>query len=431
MSLNQTPKPLAVFVPWLHMHQPPIWVGQGSEAKLIGNLEKMLNGEPNSEENWNAQWFAQAYKNPARYVNLLKSEGLEPRIMVDYSGVLLEELAKLSSNGHFDHLEVEGEKIGDVISLWRQVLSEYPEAVEFTGTAYSHCYFPATPERDHEAQILEWRRVFADLFGTAALSNVRGFWLPEMGMTGDPTEALKLIRLLKKCGYEWIILPHSALDYPQDWSTPEVENRVHWLVVEAGGESEKMLCVVRDTDMGIRQQSGQNTDGCIQDIRYRGNTLKSSEIPPLVVPTSDGENGNVMMFEYFKNSFAPLFRESQQWSDIAFMTVSQYIDHYIRDRSITEIRLKPTGGSWIGGHQSWNEGDLRQGVLKAVEDLSQAYASRRQATNSSLSDQEERALLLCETSCFVYWGSEFWIQQAYQCLAWAKDLSSHQLPVTT
>ncbi|EAW37546.1 glycoside hydrolase [Lyngbya sp. PCC 8106] len=422
MSSNTTANPLAVFVPWLHMHQPPIWVGQGSDAKLIGNLEKMLNSEPNSEESWNSRWFAQAYKNPARYVKNLKSEGLNPRIMVDYSGVLLEELAKLSSNGHFAHLEVDGEMMGDVIGLWREVLSEHSEAVEFTGTAYSHCYFPATPERDHEAQIMEWRRVFADLFGTDALAKIRGFWLPEMGMTGDPAEALRLIRLLKKCGYEWIILPHSALEYPSDWSTPEVENRVHWLVVESGGESERILCVVRDTDMGIRQQSGQNTDGCIQDIRYRGNTLKESKIPPLVVPTSDGENGNVMMFEYFRNSFVPLFRESQHWPDIAFMTVSQYIDSYIGHNPSTEVRLKATGGSWIGGHQSWNEGDLRQGVLKAVERLSQACASRRQSSNSSLSDEQERALLLCETSCFVYWGSEFWAQQANQCLAWAEDL---------
>ncbi len=78
MSSNTTANPLAVFVPWLHMHQPPIWVGQGSDAKLIGNLEKMLNSEPNSEESWNSRWFAQAYKNPARYVKNLKSEGLNP-----------------------------------------------------------------------------------------------------------------------------------------------------------------------------------------------------------------------------------------------------------------------------------------------------------------------------------------------------------------
>ncbi len=420
--------PIALFVPWLHMHQPPIWMGGNTEPKFIGNLEKMLNAPPHTEESWNAQWYAQAYKNPARYIQILKAEGHQPRIMVDYSGVLLEELAKLSTHDSFTHREVGGEVLGDIIGLWRKVLAEHPEAVEFAGTAYSHCYFPATPERDHEAQILEWRRVFADLFGAEALARVRGFWPPEMGMTGEPGEALRFIRLLKRCGYEWIILPSAALERPEGWSTPELENQVHWLVVESGGESERILCVVRDTDMGIRQQSGQNFDGCINDIRYRGKVLlekaegsgknaagASSFTPPLIVPTSDGENGNVMMFEYFKNTFAPLFRESVRSPDIAFATVSQYLDTYLPQGPTTEVRLKPTGGSWIGGHQSWNEGDLRQRVLVAVEQLSQEYAK------AQVSPQQQRALLLCETSCFVYWGSSFWAEQAESFLVWAKE----------
>ncbi len=411
--------PQAAFVPWLHMHQPPIVVETDSNSVILGNLEKMLDGPQNSEESWNAQWYALAYKNPARFAKLLKSEGYEPRMMVDYSGVLLEEMAKLSANGKFEHLDVGGEKLGDVIGLWREVLEEYPETIEFAGTAYSHCYFPATPERDAEAQIMEWRRVFAELFGEKALSRVRGFWLPEMGMTGDAAEALRFIRLLKKCGYEWLILPNAALERPEGWSTPELENRVHRLVVESEGESEEILCVVRDTDMGIRQQSGQNAEGCINDIRYRGQVLREagSKIPPLVVPTSDGENGNVMMFEYFKNSFAPLFRDRHP--EIEFMTVSEYIDAYVAGGVLTEVRLKPTGGSWIGGHQSWEEGDLRQRVLVAVEQLSRDYAEIEAA--GKLSPEQKRALLLCETSCFVYWGSDFWAQQADKFIGRARE----------
>ncbi|MGB3511718.1 MAG: glycoside hydrolase [Microcoleaceae cyanobacterium] len=413
--MSQNLNPIAIFVPWLHMHQPPIW----SNGQLIGNLEKMLNGEPNSEEHWNAQWFAQAYKNPARYAKQLTAEGYQPRMIVDYSGVLLEEMAKLSDNGTFSNLHVDGEAMGDVISLWREVLTEYSDTVEFTGSAYSHCYFPATPERDHEAQIMEWRRVFADLFGEEALSRVRGFWPPEMGMTGDSAEALRFVRLLKKCGYQWIILPNAALERPEGWSTPELENRVHWLVVESEGDSERILCVVRDTDMGIRQQSGQNADGCINDVRYRG-TEVGMKFPALVVPTSDGENGNVMMFEYFKNSFAPLFRERDRWSDIGFMTVSEYIDTYLPNGPTTEVRLKSTGGSWIGGHQQWQEGDLRQQVLAAVEELSQDYAKVVESGKGSF--EKTRALLLCETSCFVYWGSDFWAQQAQLCIEWMRDI---------
>lgn len=417
-----TANPLAVFVPWLHMHQPPIWVGTGENARLMGNLEKMLNGEENSEERWNAQWFAQAYKNPAKFVEQLACEGHAPRIMLDYSGVLLEEMAQLSGNGTFANLNVNSEAIGDVIELFRYVLTEYPQAIEFAGTAYSHCYFPATPERDHEAQIVAWRRVFADLFGEAALSRVRGFWLPEMGMLGDSGEALRFIRLLKRCGYEWLILPRTALIHPEGWSVPAIENQVHSLRVESGGEQEEILCVVRDTEMGIRQQSGHNADGCINDVRYRGQVFKAEgkALPPLVVPTSDGENGNVMMFEYFPNTFAPLFRNAQNYPEIAFMTVSEYIDRFVSQGATNQLRLNTTGGSWIGGHHSWLEGDERQQILREIEQLSQDYAQLKARGYDNA--EAARSLLLCETSCFVYWNSPFWFEQGKQMIAWAKSL---------
>lgn len=415
--------PQAVFVPWLHMHQPPIFVRRGEEMQLMGNLEKMLSGEANSEESWNARWFARAYTNPARYVEQLAKEGDAPRIMVDYSGVLLEELARLSSNGTFADLDVGGEVVGDVIALFRRVLAKHPEAIEFAGTAYSHCYFPATPERDWELQIQQWRRVFANLFGEAALEGVRGFWLPEMGMLGEPERALRLLRLLKHYGYQWLILPASTLIHPQGWPTPLLENRVHRLVVETEGDREDILCIVRDTDMGIRQQSGQNADGCLNDIRYRGQVFQAADVenPPLIVPTSDGENGNVMMFEYFNNTFAPLFCNRQQWPDIAFMTVSEYLDHF--PDVTTEVRLNETGGSWIGGHDSWFEGGDRQQILEEIERLSQIHA--RLETSS---EEAKQMLLLCETSCFVYWNSSFWFDQGKLMIERAKEAINRIAP---
>ena len=401
---------MAYFVPWLHMHQPPIWY----DNCQMGNLEKMLSGDRNSEEGWNAQWFAQAYKNPARYAKQLSQDGYRPRMMVDYSGVLLEELAYLSDNGTFANLHVDGEPIGDVIELWRQVLEDYPEAIEFAGTAYSHCYFPATPERDWEAQILAWKQIFGNLFGEAALKRVKGFWLPEMGMTGEPQQAIKLVRTLKRCGYEWLILPTSALEMPEGWTTPELENRVHELEITADGETERILCVVRDTEMGIRQQSGHNADGCLNDIRYRSHVFSEKGIltSPLIVPTSDGENGNVMMFEYFRNTFVPLVHQVSALPDIEMATVSEYITKYPPDNA-TPVRLKPTGGSWIGGHQSWNEGDRRQGILREIDELSQqVVALNSSELETSELEEIQRLLLVCETSCFVYWNAEFWFEQA-------------------
>ncbi len=56
------------------------------------------------------------------------------------------------------------------------------------------------------------------------------------------------------------------------------------------------------------------------------------------------------------------------------MTVSQYIDTYLSEGAATEVKLKSTGGSWIGSHQQWQEGDFPQQILAAVEQLSQDHA---------------------------------------------------------
>ena len=166
-----------VYIPWLHMHQPLVWKNE----KLISNLQKMIESK-NWNEKWNGLLIARAYKNPAKYVYELSSLGYKPKIMLDFSGILLESLNELSQNGFFDNLFVYKERIGNIIELYRRVLNEFPDSIEFAGSAYSHCYFPATPIKDWELQIKEWRNVFKKIFGLKILRRVKGFWLPEMGV---------------------------------------------------------------------------------------------------------------------------------------------------------------------------------------------------------------------------------------------------------
>ena len=81
----------AVYVPWLHMHQPRVW----HDGKLMSNLEKMLLSK-DSKESWEAKLMARAYKNPAKYVLELGKSGFNPKIMLDFSGILLEDLSQMS-----------------------------------------------------------------------------------------------------------------------------------------------------------------------------------------------------------------------------------------------------------------------------------------------------------------------------------------------
>jgi hypothetical protein len=79
----------AFWIPWLHMHQPLVFV----DDKLESNLKKMLLSK-DSKESWDAKLIARAYKNPETYVEKLAK--FDPKIVLDFSGILLESLNQLS-----------------------------------------------------------------------------------------------------------------------------------------------------------------------------------------------------------------------------------------------------------------------------------------------------------------------------------------------
>ena len=106
----------AIYVPWLHMHQPDIWFvypkkildpRKWGDESLIGNLEKMLY-----EGNYDANKMAMAYSNPAKFIAKLKKDGFQPKVMLDFSGTLLESLQRLCESDDFKNLEVRVDMLG-------------------------------------------------------------------------------------------------------------------------------------------------------------------------------------------------------------------------------------------------------------------------------------------------------------------------------
>lgn len=403
-----------VYVPWLHMHQPPVWQeGEGGE-KLVGNLFKMITGPPNSEESWNGRIFARCYKNPARYALRLAEAGLSPRIVLDFSGCLLKEIWELSSSGFLDALEVEGERIGNIISLYREVLERFPEVIEVAGTSYFHSYFPVSPQRDWEPQIRRWRALYGEIFGEDALRRVKGFWLPEMGVPGERPMAA-LIRILKRVGHEWLILPPHVLE-----AEDPVEGGVFRLVCEDAEGREEFTVVLRDTQMGIRQQEGCDANGVWNDLRWKRDSFRGGGKPLLVVPTSDGENGNNMMFRFFPETFVPFFSRLSLDDGIDSVSVSEYLERYYPGGPQAEARIKAEGGSWIGGHGAWNRGGRGGEILAKIEEVSRRLHSVPPC-DDPLYRKAEEMVLTCQTSCYVYWGQDFWFTQAEESLRRAEE----------
>jgi hypothetical protein len=404
----------AVYVPWLHMHQPLVWWKVDGEEKLISNLEKMLLSRDHGEV-WNAKLMLRAYNNPAKYVKQLKEEGYEPKIILDYSGILLESLKNFDKK-----IEVHGERISNVVKQLKEVLTKFPTNIEIAGTAYSHCYFPSTPEEDWSCQIEEWRNAFREIFGKRCLERVRGFWFPEMGVPGFENKLAKLVKAVKE-HYEWCILPLQAVEGYEQLSYKkriQISSQPHMLTV--GGESIPVIFRV-PTDF-IDQSAGCDVDCVCRKAREAGEIFDSS-IPALVVPASDGENGNVMMNEFFPNTFVPFFKDRA--NSVSSMTVTEFLHtYYERDGKIvpkSEIKLKTIGASWVGGHKFWLEGTERLRMVEDVERLSKEFHEVARSTkNRERLEEAKRALLVAETSCYVYWGTDFWFDQGRKTIEFAR-----------
>ena len=397
----------AVYLPWLHMHQPMVFVDDNG---LISNLEKMLNSN-DSRDQWDGRLMARAYRNPAFWIRNLRAEGKHSCVAVDFSGILLENLQNMS--GILSQKDVDGDVIGDIIQLWREVLREFSDSIEFSGTAYAHCYFPVTPEEDWGQQIDCWRRVFCSIFGPEPANKVKGFWLPEMGVPA--ADGLnRLVKLLKSKGYEWLILPIEAVKGEKNLSQEkriEISCQPHILRTK----DEEITVIFRTRYDFIDQQAGYDANGiynkCVEAARITKKAGKKR--PALVVPACDGENGNFMMNQFFPVTFIPFFREKMD-DRVSSMTITQYLKEYPPD---SEIKLQVAGGSWVGDHSRWAQGDKRLKMKEKIDELSRKFHD--QQTGASRNEEALKALLLAETSCYVYWNNDFWFDQGEKMIEFA------------
>ena len=411
----------SMYIPWLHMHQPLIWW----KNKIVNNIQKMLFSN-DSTESWNAKLMLRAYKNPARYVKELKEDGYNPQIMLDFSGILLEALDELGENGTLNRVEVDGEKIGNITKFYRNVLRKYPEAIEVSGTAYSHCYFPSTPPGDWEYQIEEWRSVFRKIFGKKSLENVKGFWLPEMGVPAFGDRLEKLIKIISEY-YEWLIIPLQAVEGYKNLSYEQViclVGQPHLLRIE----NASIPVIIKAPTYFIDQQAGCDVNCIFSKISEAERIFrKVSNKPPLIVPASDGENGNVMMNEFFPKTFVPFFKKTKNESST---TVTSFLHKfYSKNGKIQpkdEIKIRLLGGSWVGGHSLWIEGRKRSEIIRKIYELSRQIHKIETKLESKKSREKlkkiKRMLLVSETSCYVYWGVDFWFNQGEKMINFTKRL---------
>lgn len=416
----------------LHMHQPLVPAGGDDlcRAALIGNLQFMAE-HPGIGDNHNAPVFRRCYARMGEFVPQLVEEGLEPRVMLEYSGTLLHGLRVMGADEVFESL--------------RRITCEpaYRRCVEWLGAPWGHAVAPSTPVQDFRLHVRAWQHHFAAIFGLEALARVRGFSPAEMALPNHPDVAVEFVRTLVDCGYRWVLVQEHTVEEPGTRSPPSRPHLPHRLVCRsASGATASILAIVKT------QGSDTKLVGQVQpwyEARGLGRIeVAGRDVPPLVTQIADGENGGVMM-----NEFPPKYFEvvrAASGGDVPLMNATEYLEHLFasgvraddlpviqplfhgrvwsrmqpgdgRDRLaqvIEELRREDDrfhmeGGSWTAD-RTWVRG--YESLLGPMEAASARFHERLAARELPVGGQRHRNALLhllaSQTSCYRYWGEGAW-----------------------
>ncbi|MGD2062085.1 MAG: glycosyl hydrolase family 57 [Nitrospirota bacterium] len=436
----------SAFAVALHMHQPLIPAGGDDlrTAAMIGNLQHMME-HPDVGDNHNASVFASCYKRMGEFIPELIREGVQPRVMVEYSGELLHGLRQMGQD--------------DVLDALHGVTCEpqYRHAIEWLGCPWGHAVAPSTPAQDYRLHVRAWQHHFAAIFGLDALARVRGFSPSEMALPNHPDVAHEFVKTLRECGYQWVLVQEHSVEQPETGGGPDRPHLPHRLVCRnARGDEAEIIAIIKtqgsDTKLVGQMQPYYEAKGL-------GRTeLGGKQVPPLVTQIADGENGGVMMNE-FPPKYLAVVRECSG-SSVPIVNVSEYLDYLfasglegrdlptlqpvhqkrIWDRFVTgegvekleevigalrqeDPHFHMEGASWTND-RSWVEG--YESLLGPMERVSALFDEKVVRGGVSTTGSRYRNalfhLLASQTSCFRYWGEGAWTDYGREILRRTEEI---------
>jgi hypothetical protein len=433
----------------LHMHQPLIPAGSADlrTAEIISNLKYMMDNQQIGD-NHNAPVFAWCYKRMGEFIPQLIHEGKQPRVMLDYSGVLIYGLLQMG--------------LHDVIDSLKTITcnAQYRHAVEWLGCPWGHAVAPSTPVQDYRLHVKAWQHHFAAVFGLEALGRVRGFSPAEMALPNHPDVAYEFVKTLKECGYQWVLVQEHTVEQPENGWGPERKHIPHRLVCQnSKGDSISIIAIIKtqgsDTKLIGQMQPYYEAKGL---DRWE---IAGKQIPPLVTQISDGENGGVMMNE-FPQKYFEVIRECSG-SDTPIMNVTEYLERLfaagVREQDLPIIqpilqkriwdrfgpgagpekltqlieelkkeddRFHMDGGSWTN-NISWVRG--YENVLDPMERISSLFHEKVLKPDIPTTEDRYRNalfhLMTSQTSCYRYWGQSLWTDYGVEICRRANDILTH------
>jgi hypothetical protein len=364
----------AAFAVALHMHQPVIPAGY--DGQIISNLQYMFE-HPNEGDNHDAGSFANCYKRMGDMIPDMVNQGLNPRVMLDYSGALLWGLRQMGR--------------ADILDSLKRITCDprYHRHVEWLGTMWGHAVPPSTPIPDIKLHILAWQQHFAAIFGWDALARVKGFSPPEMALPNHPDALFEYVKALKECGYRWLLVQEHSVESVAGGPLG-YKHIPHRLVARnSRGETLAITALIKtqgsDTKLVAQMQPFYEAKTLLRQ------TLAGVSIPPLVTQIGDGENGGVMMNE-FPGAFWRAWQETTQADGgtrgVVGLTGTEYLE-LIEAAGCTPESYPACQP--IGQHQLWQRvpsGRLKSGIVEeTIEQLKRENANFHMEGSSWTNDR--------------------------------------------
>ena len=296
----------------LHMHQPLIPAG-GEDlrtAPLISNLQYMFE-HPDIGDNHNAAVFRWCYRRMGEFVPESVDAGLQPRVMLGYSGTLLHGLRLMGAD--------------DVLDALRAITvdARYRGAVEWLGCPWGH---PGGAV-DSGAGLRAARACMAAaLCGSVRTGGIgAGTWLLAVGdgAAQPPGCGVRVRAHARGVPATAGCSCRSTRSSIPDGQGPQHPHLPHVLSCSSSsGESASILALVKtqgsDTKLVAQMQP-----------YYEARTLDRAmlggrSVPQLVTQIADGENGGVMINE-FPSKYRDVVGESSG-SETPMLNGTEYLE---------------------------------------------------------------------------------------------------------
>lgn len=329
------------------------------------------------------------------------------RVHMSLSGTLLETL----SSPEFQEKVYGVVKVGDL--LWQL---QNTRLFDILGTGYYHPVLPLIPKEDWEEQLIRWRGLAQHLFWREYFG---GFWPPEMGFT------MELIPLLKRLGYRYVLVDDVYLEpVHEDMAWQDLRYRPH--IAEYGGE--EIIVIPRDRELSNAQLSGMDPGWFDHEVKER---TKFCDFEPLVTTCSDGDNGG--WFRNYTNEanfwhvfYRPFLNQARLKGEVVPTFIHDYLDkHGVGGKVKVKTGAWNTEMHYGDDFTQWQGTQEQKEALARIHEVSSAlHFVRSQAKESRPRNHEHLHyhlgeahwhLLRAETSCNLYWGSN-WVPKVHEDL---------------